>query len=255
MSKKRGRLFYQQGWYQKPQFLKLQNLINENKENIKFKMPYYVFGDNSLDKYRDLNTKRVQTGGQSLHLGKYDRLFGYGITTQKMILSSNNKPLIHTFEFDEFKIYVDKEFDILFNKIKNGHDIVIPYPTQRDFRRFKSRYFVPDSDDDNDDGSNGDNNDGINGDNDGNGDGTNGAGDGNVNNNDEPIQQKPNIKHNLGTGQAKLTNKCLIYLQKKIDKLQSYSSYYAVINRVVFPIKTEYVIYILHVLMEYILCI
>ena len=195
-----GNIFYQYGSYKESQLLALQALLDNDSSFI---MPYYLFGDNNLDKYRD-NERRIYFGGQSLFLGKFDRSFGYGITVQKIIKKGNQNKITGLFEFTEFKEYMDKEFEILYDKIKNGHDIVIPYPSKKDLIKQKATYFFDD------------------------------------NNDDDTKISIPNIKHNLGTQiKAKLSNKCLLYIQTKIDKLQSMAGYWVIMDTVTFPVKNE----------------
>ena len=66
-----------------------------------------LFGDNKVDKYRVIGAKRMFFGGQAGIIGPYDRLTGYGITTE---LSIDNG-ILQKYR-DLFKMYYENIYSL-----------------------------------------------------------------------------------------------------------------------------------------------
>ncbi len=109
-----GKLFYQ---YR----ITEQQLKHIDETNLKVRL---LFGDNDKDYYRKVGTTRLRNGGQARIMGKYDRTYAFGIITT---FYKYKKPSL-----ENFKKLMNKQFEMVKDRLLLGYDIVIPTPTKQD---------------------------------------------------------------------------------------------------------------------------
>eukprot|EP00485_Elphidium_margaritaceum_P015625 CAMPEP_0202731254 /NCGR_PEP_ID=MMETSP1385-20130828/187054_1 /ASSEMBLY_ACC=CAM_ASM_000861 /TAXON_ID=933848 /ORGANISM="Elphidium margaritaceum" /LENGTH=1201 /DNA_ID=CAMNT_0049397547 /DNA_START=241 /DNA_END=3846 /DNA_ORIENTATION=- len=114
----RGELVFQTKWVTQEQMLFIGNSCCD-------KLPKFLFGDNVTDRFRENGVPRKYFGGQARVMGKFDRLFAYGITTT---FPSSDPPVT----VREFKRLMGEQFTPLQNFLLQGRDVVIPKPSKRD---------------------------------------------------------------------------------------------------------------------------
>eukprot|EP01084_Bolivina_argentea_P122701 217430_1 len=119
--KEPGQIIYQLNHYTKGQMEYISNIFDEYKSGV------FVFGDNDIDKMRDNNSERQHFGGQTAIIGKYDRKFGYGITTT--FINGKIPPSLI-----DFMDIVSKELHGLKAFLLNGRDVIIPSPNENDLQ-------------------------------------------------------------------------------------------------------------------------
>ena len=124
----------------------------------------------------------------------YDRSIGFGICVSAA--SEFAAKVFYVQSFDDFKSDMDKDFLECELHLKNGYDIIVPYPTKRDLEGpNKMKYFKKDS-------------------------------------KGKMVQI---IQHNLGTGNASIPMNYLEYIQQKINGLKECASQVKWIKKYIMP--------------------
>eukprot|EP01084_Bolivina_argentea_P122697 217421_1 len=118
--KEPGQIIYQLNDYTKEQMECINDRFDEYKSGV------FIFSDNDVDKMRDNNIERQHFGHQADIIGKYDRQFGYGITTT--FINDKTASLIM------FMNIVSKEFHEIKAFLLNGRDVIIPSPNENDLQ-------------------------------------------------------------------------------------------------------------------------
>eukprot|EP01084_Bolivina_argentea_P207525 354058_1 len=125
-----GKLVCQKQYYDEKQMKYINYEYSKTINGGEF--AYILFGDNDMDRQRSNKRNRTHFGGQARILGKYDRRFGYGIITTFMKQTPN---------LERFKSVIDALFVPLQNHLSCGYDVVYTYPSERDLRTHRNRYY------------------------------------------------------------------------------------------------------------------
>ncbi|ETO18857.1 hypothetical protein RFI_18388, partial [Reticulomyxa filosa] len=179
--KRKGRIIIQTDRITEKQLEEIFEEYTRNSSIIDGKYPAVVFGDNDIDLMRPNGAEREYVGGLANVCGRFDRTICYGVLTTWYTL--DNKEKIPP--WGDFKTIMNEHFNELRIKyINNGHDVIIPSPSNEDLGHnlWGKNYF---------DTANG-----------------------------KKVQV---IFHNLGAGIAQLPLRNLQYIQFKIDQLHNYS--------------------------------
>eukprot|EP01083_Nonionella_stella_P216527 778195_1 len=172
-----GKIVYQTERITKQQVLDTYAIYLLNKDIATSCWPLYVFGENDIDKARPKGGERDMIGGLAGILGDYDTSVSFGVTTTFY----KNKQVNN--DFNAFKSIIDKDFNVLLNYIKHGHDIIVPSPNMQDLYGYYEKSYWKTVDN----------------------------------------QKKQVIFHNIGTGIAKLPLNYIEYIQLKCDELKRYA--------------------------------
>ena len=174
-----GVIYFQNSKYSDDQFTDIKSYLKDN--NVK--KPYFVYC-NKPD---------------------FDNKYLYGITNANDI------------EWNEFRESINKAFKKLLIKLKRGHDIILPYPSNDELRANEDIYFISNDDREIDIDSD--------------------TSPSNSDNEQKDSSKIMNIRHNLGVNI--LENKHLSYIQKQIDKLQHKADGCYIIDKVIYPILNK----------------